>query len=62
MNMLNKYGKSMRRSSLYYGGLILVIMGLIGIVSGTGPAWTRYSVLGLGIISLLIFNINRPRN
>jgi hypothetical protein len=44
----------MRKSIFYYAGLILIIMGLIGIFSQTGQLWTRYLVLGVGLVLLLV--------
>jgi hypothetical protein len=34
-------------------GLVLVILGLIGFISGTGPLLAQLLVLGLGVISLI---------
>ena len=34
-------------------GLVLVILGLMGFVSGTGSLLARLLVLGLGVISLI---------
>ena len=43
----------MKTSFFYYAGLILAIMGLIGIISESGPVWSRYFILGLGVALLL---------
>ena len=48
-------------SFFYYAGLILTIMGLIGVISETGEVWSRYLVLSLGLIFLLIGYFKRPR-
>jgi hypothetical protein len=42
------------KQSLGYASPVLVILGLIGIVSETGPAWARYATLGLGILLYLL--------
>ncbi len=52
---------TMRMSFFYYAGLILTIMGLIGVISETGEVWSRYLVLSLGLIFLLIGYFKRPR-
>jgi hypothetical protein len=48
----------MNKEPLRYGGYILIILGLIGIISQTAPVWSRYTVLVLGII---LFFITIPR-
>jgi hypothetical protein len=52
----------MTRSYLYYAGLILTILGLIGTISEAGPVWTRYFIFGLGLAILLVSYIIRRRN
>jgi len=51
----------MKTSFFYYAGLILAIMGLIGIISENGPVWSRYVVLGLGVVLLLIGYLTQSR-
>lgn len=51
----------MRVSFVYFAGLILTIMGLIGLISETGTAWSRYIVLGLGLSLLLLAYLRRSR-
>jgi hypothetical protein len=48
----------MKKKSLQYAALIFMIMGLIGIISETGPVWTRYTLLSLGILFVL-FTLNK---
>jgi len=43
----------MSTASLRYGGFILLILGLIGIISQTAPVWSRYTVLALGVIIIV---------
>ena len=52
----------MTKSYLYYAGLILTILGLIGTISEAGPVWARYFIFGLGLVILLVSYIKRPRS
>jgi|GEM_PF-5360991 len=38
---------------LQVAGLVLLILGIIGFVSGTAPLWSRAVVLVLGVILLI---------
>jgi hypothetical protein len=49
----------MTKSILFYSGLILTIMGLIGLISGTGPEFARYVVMILGLALLLLSYVKR---
>jgi len=51
----------MKMSFFYTAGLIFTIMGLIGMISETGLAGSRYLIFGLGVLLLLIGYIKRPR-
>ena len=48
----------MNKKNLQYAGYVLIILGLIGMISGTAPAWSRYTVLLLGII-IVLATVNR---
>ena len=50
----------MNRNGLQYAGYILLILGLIGMISGVAPAWSRYTVLILGMIIVLITASRKP--
>jgi len=52
----------MKKSFAYTAGSVLVVMGLIGIVSESGPVWSRYLVFGLGVVLLLIAYIKSSAN
>lgn len=52
----------MKKTLIYYAGLILLILGLIRIISQTGSPWSGYLVFGLGLILLLLSFIKRSRN
>jgi hypothetical protein len=59
---LAKVTPPMKKPLVYYAGLILTIIGLIGIISQSGIAWTRYLVFGSGIALLIIAFLGRRRN
>jgi len=40
----------MNKKSIQYAALVFMIMGLIGIISETGPVWARFTLLSLGIL------------
>jgi hypothetical protein len=44
----------MNRKAFQTAGYVLLILGLIGMFSGMAPAWSRYTVLILGIIIVLV--------
>jgi len=39
---------------LGYGGLVLVIFGLVGIISQTGPLWARFTLLLGGVVVIIL--------
>jgi hypothetical protein len=41
--------------------LIFMIMGLIGVISETGPVWARYTILSLGIVFLVVAIIKNQK-
>jgi len=49
----------MKKEYFRYMGLIFLIMGLIGIISETGPVWARYILLSSGILILLFTFLKR---
>jgi hypothetical protein len=51
----------MNKRAIRYASYVLLIMGLIGVISQTGAAWGRYTVLCIGIILYLITAINLKR-
>lgn len=51
----------MARSFLYFTGLGLTFLGLIGILSEIGAVLIRYLVLGLGLSLLTIFFIKQKQ-
>jgi len=48
------YNLNMNRKAFQTAGYVLLILGLIGMFSGMAPAWSRYTVLILGIIIVLV--------
>jgi len=42
------------KKSIQYAALVFMIMGLIGIISETGPLWARFTLLSLGILLFVI--------
>jgi hypothetical protein len=50
----------MNKNGLQLAGYILLILGLIGMISGMAPAWSRYTVLILGMIIVLITASRKP--
>jgi len=52
----------MKKEFIPYAGFVFMIMGLIGIISGTGPVWARYTLLSLGILILLLTYLKGSKN
>lgn len=46
---------------LQTAALIFMIMGLVGVISETGPVWARYTLLSLGILFLVIAIIKNQK-
>ncbi|MEP6595333.1 MAG: hypothetical protein ABJA71_05270 [Ginsengibacter sp.] len=46
---------------IQYAALVFMIMGLIGIISETGPVWARFTLLSLGILIFAITFSTKPK-
>jgi len=54
--------KRMTSSIIYFTGLILTILGVIGVFSKIGPAILSYIILGLGLVILVVFFVKQNRS
>jgi hypothetical protein len=53
MSVIEDPAHRMKKESLRYAALVFSIMGFIGLLSGTGPIWARYTLLSSGILIFL---------
>lgn len=50
----------MTKKIIYYLGLVLTTLGMIGLISEIEPLWATYSITGLGITILFSYISRQP--